>query len=227
MLELTILAVLFIMVFGIWMFAEIADEVTEGDSLSFDEWVLTSLRQTEDPSTIRGPGWITTWVEEVTALGGTAVVTLITVVVIGYLLLFKDYRAVGMVLIAVVGGALLVSFLKSSFGRVRPDVVPRLMEETSLSFPSGHASMSAILYLSLAALLVNVQPRRRVRIYIITVAVLLTIMIGLSRVWLGVHYPTDVLAGWSFGLAWASFCYLIIWYFRQRSEGKQDYLQPE
>jgi undecaprenyl-diphosphatase len=114
-----------------------------------------------------------------------------------------------LVLIATLGGWGLGLLLKAVFGRPRPSVIPHLVEVQSLSFPSGHAMMSAVVYLTLAALLAQLSAQWAQRVYILAVGLLLTLLVGLSRVYLGVHYPTDVLAGWSAGLAWAILCWLV------------------
>jgi undecaprenyl-diphosphatase len=99
--------------------------------------------------------------------------------------------------------------LKHLFGRERPDIILHMVMVHTPSFPSGHAMLSAVIYLTLGALLAQVVQRRASRIYFLTVAMVLTFLIGLSRIYLGVHYPTDVLAGWAVGLAWALFCWLV------------------
>jgi undecaprenyl-diphosphatase len=137
-------------------------------------------------------------------------------VVVGYLLRQRAFAAMCLVLISTLGGALLSSVLKFFFGRERPDATLHLVTVHSLSFPSGHAMLSAVVYLTLGALLAQVVPRRLDKMYFIIVALVLTLLIGLSRVYLGVHYPTDVLAGWSVGLAWALLCWVVARYLRRR-----------
>jgi undecaprenyl-diphosphatase len=118
----------------------------------------------------------------------------------------------------VLGGTALNSLLKLVFARPRPDLVTPLTQVLTLSFPSGHAALSAIGYLTLGALLAQAQASRAIRIYFIVVAVALTLLVGVSRVYLGVHYPTDVLAGWCIGLAWAAICWSTMTYFQRRGE---------
>jgi undecaprenyl-diphosphatase len=119
------------------------------------------------------------------------------------------YRHAAFVLAASAGGWLLTTALKTAFARPRPDVVPHLREVMTLSFPSGHALTSAAIYLTLGALLMRVADRRLTKFYCMAVAMLATLLIGGTRVYLGVHYPTDVLAGWLIGIAWALTCWLI------------------
>jgi undecaprenyl-diphosphatase len=134
----------------------------------------------------------------------------------GYLVLMRRYGATMLVLVASVGGGILSQGLKQLFGRPRPEVVPHLVVVESLSFPSGHSMAAAVIYLTLGALLARFAARRRVRIYVIGVSFALTFLIGITRVYLGVHYPTDVLAGWAAGLAWALVCWLVARYLQYR-----------
>ena len=107
--------------------------------------------------------------------------------------------------------------MKALFLRPRPQVVPQLRAVVETSFPSGHAMNSAIIYLTLAALLARLVQPRALKVYFLALAMLMTFLVGLSRVYLGVHYPTDVLAGWTVGLAWASVCWLVEQHFDVRA----------
>jgi undecaprenyl-diphosphatase len=107
------------------------------------------------------------------------------------------------------GGWLLNNALKLVFARPRPAIVPHLHEVMSPSFPSGHAMTSAAVYLTLGALLMHISKGRLTKIYCMTIAMLATLLIGSTRVYLGVHYPTDVLAGWLIGMSWALMCWLV------------------
>jgi undecaprenyl-diphosphatase len=120
-------------------------------------------------------------------------------------------------LASVVGGSLLTNLLKGTFDRPRPDVVPHAVRVFTSSFPSGHAALSAVTYLSLGALLASEHSSYGIKTYFLSLALLLTIAVGLSRIYLGVHYPTDVLAGWCAGAAWAILCWLVWSWFKNRS----------
>jgi undecaprenyl-diphosphatase len=159
---------------------------------------------------------------DITSLGGTTVVTLITLAVLGYLLFDGKRAAALLVLISVAGGAALSSVLKLGFDRPRPDLVAHLVEVQTLSFPSGHAMVSAVIYLTLGALLAQVQAHNHLRAYILSVAVILTLLIGISRVYLGVHWPTDVVAGWCAGAAWAIGCWVIAAWLQARGKIEQQ-----
>ncbi len=207
-----------------WAFLKIADEVTEGEHGHTDEWVVRSLRAPGNPSDPIGPRWLAEVARDVTALGGYAVLTLLVAAVIGYLLMARHYPAALLVLSATLGGLLLSFLLKGVYARPRPDLVPHLTYVTSSSFPSGHAMLSAVVYLTLGAMLARLVEGWWAKLYFVAVALILTLLVGVSRVYLGVHYPSDVLAGWSAGLAWAVLCWLAARQLQRRGlvEGDKD-----
>jgi len=184
-------------------FLELADEVREVETQRLDEGVLRSLRTPADPAVPIGPSWLVPASRDLTSLGSLAVLLLVVLAVAGFLALARLWRHLALVAGATFGGLLLIPVLKSAFDRPRPTVVPALTLETTASFPSGHAMMSAVTYPTLGTLLAQLCPRWRERVYVVTVAAVVAVIIGLTRLYLGVHYPSDVLAGWSMGLAWA------------------------
>jgi undecaprenyl-diphosphatase len=190
--------------------------VREDETRAFDEAVLRALRNPVDPRDPIGPWWLEAMFRDITALGGTTVLTLITLCAIGYLLIDGKRAAALLVLASVGGGTLVSTLLKDLFARPRPELVAHLVEVRSLSFPSGHAMLSAVTFLTLGALLARVQERRRLKVYLLGVACMLTLLIGASRVYLGVHWPTDVLAGWCAGAAWALLCWLAALWLQRR-----------
>lgn len=194
---------------GLFIFISIANEVVEGETQHFDNYILKSLRESNNVSRPVFPDWVTTAMKDITSLGSSTIIVLFTIIVTGYLLLQKKFYWLWLVLIATIGGALLVWGLKEFIGRTRPTVVTHLLEEKSLSFPSGHSMMSAIVYLTQATLLSKIEKNRRAKIYIISVALVLTLLIGISRIYIGVHYPTDVFAGWVAGISWALLCWYV------------------
>lgn len=187
---------------------ELAGEVLEGDTQAFDERVLRAMRQPDDPQLPVGPDWLHEAALDITALGGAPVLVLTVAAIVGFLLLQGTHRTALFVLAASAGGWALNSVLKLVFARPRPDVVPHLRDVMTLSFPSGHAMTSAAVYLTLGALLMRIATRRVTKFYCMAVAILATLLIGTSRVYLGVHYPTDVLAGWLIGFSWALLCWI-------------------
>lgn len=194
---------------GIWLFAELAEEVAEGETAVIDRTILLALREPDDLSDPLGPRWAEEAGRDFTALGGVGVLTLLTLAICGFLVLDGKRRAALLVLVAV-GGGLAGSFLlKEAFHRPRPDLVPHGSYVYTTSFPSGHSMMAAATYLTLAALLSRVQKRRGLRVFILGLAAFLTLIVGFSRVYLGVHWPTDVLAGWTAGGVWAFLCWAV------------------
>jgi undecaprenyl-diphosphatase len=198
-------------------FAALASEVSEGDTLAFDAHILHALRNPHGGAPL-GPKWLAAAMLDVTSLGSPTILTLITIVAVGYLAAARQRRSAGYIVAAVAGGAALSTLLKHLFARARPDVVPHLVAVSSASFPSGHALDSAVVYLTLGALVAKTQANRHLRIYILSAAMGVSVLVGLSRIFLGVHWPSDVLAGWLVGGAWALLCSAVFeWLQRRRS----------
>jgi undecaprenyl-diphosphatase len=193
----------------LYAFVSLAGEVMEGDTHALDTRILQSLRKADDPATPLGPQWLQGVLLDLTAIGGPTVISLVVAAVVGFLCLQTRYRTAMVVAAAAISGEILNHTLKLMFMRARPDVVPHLRDVNSASFPSGHAMESAIVYLTLGVMLMRVAERRITKIYCLTIAVLVTLLVGISRVYLGVHYPTDVLGGWMLGFLWASICWLV------------------
>jgi undecaprenyl-diphosphatase len=208
-LEWKTLAVLAVIAAGLWTFAEVADAVLAGASREVDERILLAMRNPADPSDPLGPGWVEEAGRDLTALGSIVVLALVTGAAAGYLLLTAQRRALVLLLVSVVGGQVLSSLLKRGFDRPRPDLVPHETLVYSASFPSGHAMLSAVTYFTVGALIARVQPRRRVKLLILGWATALAVLTGASRVYLGVHWPTDVVAGWAVGASWAAGCWAV------------------
>ena len=194
------------------LFAKIAEEVMEGETGGLDRKLLLMLRDPSNPADPIGPRWLEEMMRDFTALGGIAVVMLLVAGVCGFLALTGRRRTALLVLAAIAGGTLLSTALKYGFSRPRPELVPHGSIVYTSSFPSGHSTMSAVVYLTLGALLARTQSSLGVKLYVMGAAALLTLLVGVSRVYLGVHWPTDVLAGWVLGSAWAVLCWLaMIW----------------
>ncbi|PHK94234.1 acid phosphatase [Pseudoroseomonas rhizosphaerae] len=204
------LAALLVCAGGMLAFAAIIDEALEGETHAFDEALLLALRNPADRSDPVGPFWLEIMMRDYTALGSHAVLLLIGGVALGYILMLRKWLSATLLVVSFGGGMALNSLLKLGFGRPRPDLVAHLAEVHTASFPSGHAMLSAACYLTLGTLLAGVTPSRRLKAYILGVAIGLALLVGSSRVYLGVHWPTDVLAGWCLGAAWAMGCWLVL-----------------
>lgn len=199
-----------------FVFLRVAAEMAEGDTLSLDRWLIEALRNPLDRAVPIGPAWLRAAMVDVTALGGVSVLTLITVIVVGYLVAAGRAATGAFVAVSITGGAIVGIALKAAFMRPRPEIVAHLVDVTSTSFPSGHATNSAVVYLTLGALLARTQRSRAVRAYLMSVAIALTLTVGFSRVYLGVHWPSDVVAGWSIGAAWATLCAILARFLQRR-----------
>jgi undecaprenyl-diphosphatase len=210
--EFSILAALCVIAgtgFGV---LKLASEISEGETRAFDTAILLAFRNPAEPADPIGPRWVEQAVRDLTSLGSTVVLTLVTLAAVGYLLIERKSRLAIFVVLAIGSGTLLSTLLKLGFDRPRPDLVAHGVDVWSASFPSGHALMSAVTYLTLGALLAHAQSRPRVKLYFLGMAVLISLIVGVTRIYLGVHWPTDVLAGWSVGAAWALCCWLLsIW----------------
>ena len=213
--------------FSLWLFIQLAEEVIEGDSTRFDEWLVNSLRNPSDPALPFGPGWLREAMRDITALGSTSVLFILTLAAVGFMILKRDRRAALWTLIAVFGGTLLSLLLKEAFDRPRPEILLHMNQVYTSSFPSGHAMMSAVVYLTLGALLAAHQRSRRLKLYLLVLPVILTLLVGVSRVYLGVHWPTDVLAGWAMGAAWAAGCWSLDIWLQARGQVEQPHAMTD
>jgi undecaprenyl-diphosphatase len=182
--------------------------VSRGTSQTFDEQVLLTLRVPGQPTTPIGPVWLTEVARDITALGGVAVLTLLTCLATIHLLLRREWGTAALVAAAAISGTMASNVLKDMFARPRPELTA-IAEYGVGSFPSGHSTASAVVYLTLGLLLAHAAEQQRMKIFYVLTAILLTTLVGLSRLYLGVHYPTDVAAGWAIGSAWALICSLI------------------
>ena len=193
----------------LFIVGKLASEVLEGESFALDQRIMLALRTPGDLAQPIGPHWLLATMRDITAFGGVTALTFMTVLAAGGLMAIRNVRTAVFVIVAVSIGASLGSWLKTIFLRPRPDVVPHLVDVSNTSFPSGHAMNSAIVFLTLATLIARTQPDRPVRIYIQGAAIVLSLLIGVSRIYLGVHWPSDVVAGWCVGALWATLCSLV------------------
>ncbi|MDQ0453793.1 phosphatase PAP2 family protein [Rhizobium paknamense] len=223
-LEPKLLASLALVAGLLLLFGKLAEDVFDQDSHAFDRAILLALRNNSDLSQSVGPPWLINSVRDMTSLGGFTIITLVTVLSVLYLVAAGKYRNAALIALAMSLGAAAETGLKLLFSRARPDVVPHLVEVQTMSFPSGHAMMSAITYLTLGAMLARSQPNWRLRAFVFGCGVFLTLLIGISRIFLGVHWPTDVMAGWTVGSAWALIVWLIADYLNKnrRSQAPEE-----
>jgi undecaprenyl-diphosphatase len=198
-----VLIAFLVVVAGTWGFVELMEEVGEGDTKHIDEAIIRYAGEN------RGPLWLQEAGRDVTALGGVAVLAIVTAAVAGYYLLIRKYGSLWLILGATIGGLLISTVLKEVIDRQRPDLFEHQHHVYTSSFPSGHSFLSAVVYLTLGSLLTRLVQGRMVKLYFLGMALFLTFLIGVSRVYMLVHWPTDVLAGWTAGLVWALFCWLL------------------
>jgi undecaprenyl-diphosphatase len=191
-------ALLFLMTgLGTWAFVAVASEVLEGETLGFDRTVMNWLRNADGQAL--GPAWFGELARDITALGSLGVLAGIVLAFVGYLWLDRR-RSIAVFLVASTTLGALVSFgLKALFARPRPDLFEPAVATFSKSFPSGHSAMSALVFLTLGVLLSRLQTEFATKVYLIATAGFATLMVGMSRIYLGVHWPTDVVAGWAWG----------------------------
>lgn len=220
--EPRILLVLLVVAGAGWTFTELADEVVEGETRTFDERLLLAFRTPGAPGDPVGPAWVEEMARDITALGSIVVLVFAAVAAIAYLLMVGKRGAALLVMAAVGGGALISTVLKAVFDRARPDLVPHAMQVFTESFPSGHAMLSAVTWLTLGTLLMRMEAQRRVKVYFLVLALVLTLAVGTSRIYLGVHWPTDVLAGWTVGAAWALGCWALAEALQRRGRVEPD-----
>ncbi|RYD47690.1 MAG: phosphatase PAP2 family protein [Verrucomicrobiaceae bacterium] len=194
---------------GIWGFVEIAGEVMEKETHEFDERILLAMREPGNTSDPIGSPRVEEMARDLTALGGFTLLTGVTLVSAGVALFAGRGKLALLSIISIVTGTYVMTLLKQGYDRPRPDLVEHGTLVHNASFPSGHSMMSAMVWLTLGILLARTQPKKRVRAFIIGISVLVTLLVGVSRVYLGVHWPTDVLGGWVLGAAWALLFWLV------------------
>jgi undecaprenyl-diphosphatase len=190
----------------------LADELIEGEGFSFDTRLLLALRVSGHPQTPIGPPWLLQSAVDISALGGYTLMWLFGVAGLAWLLMLRKRSEAAGIAASLIGSSVIDGWLKHLIARPRPELVPHLVQVTNASFPSGHAMVSSAVYLTLALMLaegveVDGWRGRAARVAVVAFFSALAVLIGMSRVYLGVHWPSDVLAGWCFGTAWA----LLVW----------------
>lgn len=189
---------------AIALFAAIAALVHTGTTQRLDDAVLLWLNSHASPS-------LDIAALELTSLGSTTVVWMIVLISSAFFWATRHYYSVLLLWIAMIGGAILNLQLKAEFGRPRPQLFPWRTEQVGhSSFPSGHAMTAVVLYATLAYLIGRLEPTRLQRRLTLVLTLIVIVLIGVSRLYLGVHYPSDVLAGFVVGVAWSTVCALAV-----------------
>jgi len=197
---------------GLWLFIAVAEEVFAGETGALDRAILLAMRDPANLQQAAGPAWLDQAARDITALGSTSVLSLLVILVVLFLWLLGRRGMALYVLLSTSLGTGLSFLLKALFQRPRPDLFPHGDTVLTTSFPSGHAMISTLVYLTLGVLLARLLTERRLEIFVVSSAMLVALLVGLSRVYLGVHWPTDVLAGWAGGASWALLCWtLAMW----------------
>ncbi|WP_292066311.1 phosphatase PAP2 family protein [Brevundimonas sp. UBA7664] len=212
--EITALSALFIIAVGIMSFVELSDDMTEADGQAFDQAVLTWMQPT--PGDPRGGWWLEEAAADLTSLGGISVLALFGTIALVFLIIQRKHLSALLLAAGVGGGVALSEGLKALFGRERPPQDFQAVDTLNASFPSGHALLAAVFYLTLGVMLTQAFPRRHLKAFVLGAAILIAVLIGLTRVYLGAHWASDVLAGWSVGAAWAMVLWLVAYAVRRR-----------
>lgn len=190
-------------------FACTAILMVTGYTARVDAWSVLAFRDAPE-LTLSGPEWWSVAIRDMTALGGFPVRNLLAIMVIAILLTLRRQRQVLVLLTAIVSGMLLEYWLKECFGRPRPAIVPHLMPIKGNSFPSGHVFNGSVVYISIALAFAGMSWKTATRLIIMGAAIVACILIGLTRVALGVHFLTDAAAGLVGGAGWALLVYALL-----------------
>jgi undecaprenyl-diphosphatase len=218
---LVLAVTLLLLVAGAWALAGPRTVGLASAVQGMDERVLLAFRTADDLANPIGPDVVEEAMRDLTALGGVAVTSALLLAVAGFLALGGLRRTALYLLLSVASGIILAFLLKAGFDRPRPELVPHGSHVITSSFPSGHSATAAVVYLTLGALLSRALDHHGQRVLVMALAVAITFGVGVSRVYLGVHWPTDVLAGWLVGGGWA----LVAWNVERALQRRGD-LEP-
>ncbi|NBB63357.1 phosphatase PAP2 family protein [Pseudomonas sp. ODNR1LW] len=226
--EIAALTALFVAALGVMTFIEIADDMTEADGQAFDQQVLALLRPyADDPGRPWGPWWLKEAAADITSLGGISVLGLFALIVIVFLLSHRKWLSSLLLALGLAGGVMLSEGLKAVFERERPPQLMQAVQTINASFPSGHALLATVFYLSVAVMLTRAFPRRRFKIFVLGVGMVMALLVGLTRIYLGAHWATDVFAGWAVGSAWAMLLWLVAYGVARLQKRRRAPLQDE
>jgi undecaprenyl-diphosphatase len=223
--EIAALSALLIIALGVMTFVEVADDMTEADGQGFDQAVLHWLQPVAGQP--RGPWWLHEAAADLTSLGGISVLTLFAVIALAFLLIQRKRLSALLLVVGLVGGVALSEGLKALFERERPPIAYQAVETLNASFPSGHALLSTVFYLTLGVMLTRAFPKKRLKAFVLGAAILIALLIGLTRVYLGAHWASDVIAGWCAGAAWAMALWLVAYAIERRQTAAHARLQDD
>ena len=188
---------------GLWALIHLGGEMREGETVAFDRAMILALRAPGHPHQPIGPAWLTEVLRDISALGSTVIIALATTIAVAALVYRGHWRRALVLTVVVVMASASDDLLKAVYSRVRPDYAVQGLYAPSLSFPSGHSTASAALWLTLATIAASFEHRKDAKVFWFVMAFATTLAVGFSRVYLGAHWPTDVLAGWILGALWA------------------------
>jgi undecaprenyl-diphosphatase len=211
-------SIFIILLTGVILLCLVSLSVVSGKINFLDNSILLSFRNARNTSIPAGPEWLLSFMLDVSALGSATIVFLVTILTSGLLILKNKYSSLRVILFAFIGGGIIELLMKEIFSRQRPQIVLHFVNVNSLSYPSGHSAMSAIIYISLIFIIFTLDIKTSIKIYFLYSAVFLILIIGISRIYLGVHYPSDVLGGWALGLIWSSISVILARNFKKESK---------
>ena len=223
--EIAALSALLIIALGVMTFVEVADDMTEADGQQFDLQVLHWLQPVAGEP--RGPWWLHEAAADLTSLGGISVLTLFAVIAFSFLLIQRKRLSALLLVVGLIGGVALSEGLKALFERERPPIAYQAVETLNASFPSGHALLSTVFYLTLGVMLTRAFPQKRFKAFVLGSAITIALLIGLTRIYLGAHWASDVIAGWCAGAAWAMALWLVAYAVERRQSAAHARLQDE
>lgn len=223
--EIAALSALLVIALGVMAFVELADDMTEADGQMFDLQVLHWLQPVAGEP--RGPWWLHEAAADLTSLGGISVLTLFAVIAFSFLLIQRKRLSALLLVVGLLGGVCLSEGLKALFERERPPLAYQAVETLNASFPSGHALLSTVFYLTVGVMLTRAFPQKRFKAFILGCAITIAMLIGLTRVYLGAHWASDVIAGWCAGAAWAMALWLVAYAVERRQIAHHAALQDE
>ena len=224
--EIAGLAALLVIALGVLSFIELADEMTEAEGRAFDQMILSALRPGGGIEPW-GPWWLPEAAADLTSLGGISVLGLFATLAVLFLVLQRKRLSAVMLVFGLVGGVALSEGLKGVFERARPPAEAQLVDTLNASFPSGHALLSTVFYLTVGVMLARTLEGRRVKTLVIGSAMTIALLVGLTRIYLGAHWATDVMAGWSVGAAWAMVLWLVAHAIERRQASHHARLQDD